>query len=543
MASNKTKLLTGQSGIVMRLTHSSLLINFSYAAEEHKVQSKILEWKLPKVIDPNNINPEIEFLSSFLSRLVKQYKMEGELVTWVLPHQKSKVKNITIPMNLEAKADKKEFNTLTKATPYDFWKEHDPDLTDMRLAEIRSCLLSANAEENSSNLMYVAVDKLTTRMYQNLSLQSNLYPIGFIAEDQALVKIVESRLSRIQRERPFAIFHLSKGNNRIIYVNSEQIDIAQINIDELDESLLDDIPKITPENKEFWNEIVGRISTALKTATTYLMEEAKVLKFENMYFISDYDHEGSFFELLRENYRVVNIISLIQQFEFISVQKPIEKKSFLGKAQGERKIFSGTKFIPALGNYNMQYFSDTAVPNKVVLPPIMNFHEKAAYIKSNFEKEAMIKKGYYLFGVLLLISLIFSAVYFNKQKIGFKYQDKLVLSEKKLERLKAAIKSGNTEIIAKESEYKVISDLSNGQTNQKLFDKLIRDIPNDVELDRVIIRDNTFQIYGNSVNVTSVNNFYNTFMKDQDFANIKIDSFRRKDRAMNFFELVGVIEI
>ena len=116
-------------------------------------------------------------------------------------------------------------------------------------------------------------------------------------------------------------------------------------------------------------------------------------------------------------------------------------------------------------------------------------------------------------------------------------------SEKKLERLKAAIKSGNTEIIAKESEYKVISDLSNGQTNQKLFDKLIRDIPKDVELDRVIIRDNTFQIYGNSVNVTSVNNFYNTFMKDQDFANIKIDSFRRKDRAMNFFELVGVIEI
>lgn len=543
MASNKTKLLTGQSGIVMRLSHSSLLINFSYAAEEHKVQSKILEWKLPKIIDPNNINPEIEFLSSFLSRLVKQYKMEGELVTWVLPHQKSKVKNITIPMNLEAKADKKEFNTLTKATPYDFWKEHDPDLTDMRLAEIRSCLLSANAEENSSNLMYVAVDKLTTRMYQNLSLQSNLYPIGFIAEDQALVKIVESRLSRIQRERPFAIFHLSKGNNRIIYVNSEQIDIAQINIDELDESLLDDIPKITPENKEFWNEIVGRISTALKTATTYLMEEAKVLKFENMYFISDYDHEGSFFELLRENYRVVNIISLIQQFEFISVQKPIEKKSFLGKAQGERKIFSGTKFIPALGNYNMQYFSDTAVPNKVVLPPIMNFHEKAAYIKSNFEKEAMVKKGYYLFGILLLISLIFSAVYFNKQKIGFKYQDKLVLSEKKLERLKAAIKSGNTEIIAKESEYKVISDLSNGQTNQKLFDKLIRDIPKDVELDRVIIRDNTFQIYGNSVNVTSVNNFYNTFMKDQDFANIKIDSFRRKDRAMNFFELVGVIEI
>jgi len=44
------------------------------------------------------------------------------------------------------------------------------------------------------------------------------------------------------------------------------------------------------------------------------------------------------------------------------------------------------------------------------------------------------------------------------------------------------------------------------------------------------------------LNVMSVNNFYNMFMQDTNFENIKIDSFRRKDRSMNFFELVGVIK-
>lgn len=535
--------MPSESNVVMRLTHSSLLINLSYAAEPYKVQTKVMEWKLPKIIDPNNINPEVEFLSSFITRMVKQYKMEGELVTWVIPHQKSRLKSITIPMNLDVKADKKEFNTLTKATPYDFWKEHDPDLADIKLAEIRSNMLTTNAEENSSNLMYVAVDRLLTRLYQNLSLQSNLYPVGFIAEDQALIKIIESRLTRVQRERPFAIFHLSKGNNRIIYVNSEQVDVAQVNIDELDESLLDDIPEINEENKVFWNEVVGRISTALKTATNYLLEDAKVQKFENIYFVSDYDHESPFFGLLRENFRAVNIISLNQQFEYISVQRPLEKNSFTGTDQKEINFYSGSKFIPALGNYSLKYFSEVAIPNKVASAPLMNFHEKASFIKNNFEKEAGIKKGFYLVSLLLLGALIFSASLHTLNMGGNQQEKLLVKSEKKLERLQQAIKSGKAEIVQKVAEYEIIADLSNGQTNQKLFEKLIQEIPKDVELDRVIIRDNTFQIFGNSLNVVSVNNFYNIFIQDNNFENIKIDSFRRKDRSMNFFELVGVIKI
>jgi hypothetical protein len=349
-------------------------------------------------------------------------------------------------------------------------------------------------------------------------------------------------LTRVQRERPFAIFHLSKGNNRIIYLNSEQSEIARVNIDELDESLLDEVPIIDESNKDFWNELITRISTALKISSSYLIEELKVLKFENIYFISDYDNDSSIFKLLRENYRDVNLISIKEQFEYISIQKN-HLESLDKEANEETKIFEGTKFIPNLGNYDLKYFSETAIPNLIANTALMNFHDKGKFIKINFIAEQKIRRGYYLFVGLIILFLIMLASFHTLNISDDKKQQKLVQAEKKLERLKNAIKSGNAQTAKMEKQYEIISQLANGQTNQKLFEKLVREIPKEVELERVIIRDNSFQIFGNSLNVTSLNNFYNGFIKDTNFENVKIDSYRRKDKSMNFFELVGVIKI
>jgi len=148
-----------------------------------------------------------------------------------------------------------------------------------------------------------------------------------------------------------------------------------------------------------------------------------------------------------------------------------------------------------------------------------------------------------LFISLILLSTLIMGGIFTLNLGNDANQQKLVQAEKKLERLKAAIDSGNAQTKKMEKEHEIITQLANGQTNQKLFEKLVKEIPPDVELDRVIVRDNSFQIYGNSLNVTSLNNFYNRFIQDSNFENIKIDSYRRKDKSMNFFELVGVIKI
>ena len=95
-----------------------------------------------------------------------------------------------------------------------------------------------------------------------------------------------------------------------------------------------------------------------------------------MYFISDYDHESPFFGLLRENFRVVNIISINQQFEYISVQKPLDKNSFMGNDQGDINFYGGSRFIPALGNYSLKYFSEIAIPNKESNNSSHRFHYK-----------------------------------------------------------------------------------------------------------------------------------------------------------------------
>ena len=170
-------------------------------------------------------------------------------------------------------------------------------------------------------------------------------------------------------------------------------------------------------------------------------------------------------------------------------------------------------------------------------------NSKGKFIKTNFIAEQKIRRGYYLFVGLIILSLIMLASFHTLNITDDKKQQKLVQAEKKLERLKNAIKSGNTQTAKMEKQYEIISQLANGQTNQKLFEKLVREIPKEVELERVIIRDNSFQIFGNSLNVTSLNNFYNGFIKDTNFENVKIDSYRRKDKSMNFFELVGVIKI
>ena len=535
-----TKKNFGQKKLVMRLTHSHVLISLSYLPEEFSVKTRVLAWKLPKVINPNDINPEMEFLGSFLARMVKIYGFDGDCVTWLVPSVNAKVKVINIPLNLNIKGDKKEFQTLTKATPYDFWKEYDPDLAEIRSAEIRSELLTVNTEENSSQLLYSACDRQVIRNFHNLSLSAALYPVEFIPTDQGLIRIVESRLTRIQRERPFAIFHMTKGGHRIIYLRHEHVEIAKVNIDELDETLLEDIPKLDETNKAFWDDVVDRITNSLKVATNFLLVEVQVPKFVNIYFICDYDNEDSVYLLLREKFREANLIMLNKQFDFISIQgHDILKQD---KKEESNNFYSGSKFLPNIGAYNLSYFSSPAIPNLVIEKKLINLHEKYLFIFSNFSKERNARISFLVLSLILTITILFTGGSYMFSQINEDVNLKFTQSEKKLSALQQAFKSTKLSSDAKKSKHLSLTRLMNGKTNQKLFLKVLQDLPDGLELERLLVRGNTFQIYGNSATVGSLNDFYSQFIYDENFINIKIDSYRRADKPINWFELVGVIK-
>jgi len=535
-----TKSKALQKKLVLRLTHSHLLVTLSYFPEEITVKTRVFSWKLPKIINPNDINPEMEFLGSFLSRMVKSYGLAGSCVSWIIPSTNSKVKVVSVPLNLNIKADKKEFHTLTKATPFDFWKEYDPDLAELRGAEIRSELLTTNAEANSSELLYSACDKQVIRNFHNLSLIANLYPVEFIAADQSLLRIVESRLSRIHREKPFAIFHIAKGESRVIYASLERVEIAKVNIDELDETLLEDIPKLNETNKAFWEDVVDRISNNLKVATNFLLVEAQMPKFENIYFICDYENEDSLFLLLREKYREHNLIMLNRNFEFISIQTPdilnLEKK------EENYKFYSGSKFMPNIGAYNMSYFSIPAIPNLIIEKKLFNFHEKHSFITSNFSNENKFRVTFIWLSLILITAIVLTGSSYMFSRINVDINNKFVQSEKNLNRSQQTYKSTNLSYAKKKSKLTALSELMNANDNQKLFLKLLQSIPQGVELDRIIIRENIFQIYGNSEKVEALNSFYSQFVNDESFIDMKVDAYRRSDKPLNWFELVGSIK-
>ena len=96
-------------------------------------------------------------------------------------------------------------------------------------------------------------------------------------------------------------------------------------------------------------------------------------------------------------------------------------------------------------------------------------------------------------------------------RINVDISNKFVQSEKNLNRSQQTYKSTNLSYAKKKSKLTALSELMNANDNQKLFLKLLQSIPQGVELDRIIIRENIFQIYGNSEKVEALNSFYSQF--------------------------------
>lgn len=127
-------------------------------------------------------------------------------------------------------------------------------------------------------------------------------------------------------------------------------------------------------------------------------------------------------------------------------------------------------------------------------------------------------------------------------RINVDINNKFVQSEKNLNRSQQTYKSTNLSYAKKKSKLTALSELMNANDNQKLFLKLLQSIPQGVELDRIIIRENIFQIYGNSEKVEALNSFYSQFVNDESFIDMKVDAYRRSDKPLNWFELVGSIK-
>ena len=529
--------------LVLKVLSDEILITTSFENGEFITHTKCIRWKLPKEVNPNDINNDLELLVENLNRLSKSYALSGKPVTIILPHTSASLKKIDIPLNLSDRGDRKEFEALTKI-PYDFWKEHDEDLAGVKNAEIRSHHLLSNPAEGSSSMLYCSASSKIIKDYVTLCLGGNLYPESFISEDQTILKLIESRLTRLEKERPFCIFHLSKGNHRLIHCSNESLNIARIDISDLDENLLSNIPSDSDMTNDFWREVGDRVSGALKQGVNYLREEVKVPKFDTIFFLTDFKDEGFVFDLFHKNFRLANFRTIINQLATEEQHKAFDKNIFVPEPQEQKDGPSrfATSIIPNIGAYKFKTFNESSIPNLVVDSPILNLHPQGGFIASNLKLHSIIFPKLKILGIaILVLALIdgFSNLVFKKQSADLenKYKN---LEQQVQDKNNQLISVGNDIQQAKKKNIRLI-ELSKGKNNNGLLQAINFKLPDDMELEKLIIRNENFGIYGNSKNVSEVNRFYRNLLLNNSISNLKIEIFKRADSNLNYFEIMGMV--
>ncbi len=529
--------------LVLKILSDEILLTTSFENGEFITHTKCIRWKLPKEVNPNDINNDLELLVENLNRLSKSYALSGQPVTVILPHKSAPLKKIDIPLNLSDKGDRKEFEALTK-TPYDFWKEHDEDLADIKNVEIRSHHLLSNPVESSSSMLYCSAPSKIIKDYVTLCLGGNLYPESFISEDQTILKLIDSRLTRLEKERPFCIFHLSKGNHRLIHCSNESLNIARIDISDLDENLLSNISSDSDMTNVFWKEVGERISGALKQGVNYLREEVKVPKFDTIFFLTDFKDESFIFDLFHKNFRLANFRTIINQLAIEEEQKVFDKNIFVPESQEQKDSTSrfATSIIPNIGAYKFKTFNESSIPNLVVDSPILNLHPQASFIASNLKLYSIIFPKLKILGiVILMLGLIdgFSNFIFTKKSVEM--EDKYKNLELKIQENNNNLNLINNDIQQANKKNIRLIELSKGKNNNNLLQDVNFKLPDDMELEKLIIRNENFGLYGNSKNVSEANRFYKQLSLNKKISNLKIEIFKRADSNLNYFEIKGTV--
>ena len=84
-----------------------------------------------------------------------------------------------------------------------------------------------------------------------------------------------------------------------------------------------------------------------------------------------------------------------------------------------------------------------------------------------------------------------------------------------------------------------LNNLKKGNYNEKLFNFFNIELPADLELERVIVRRNSFVLLGNGKSVSEVNRFYRKFLSNPNVKDLIFKVYKRTNSNLNYFEIKG----
>lgn len=296
----------GAGNLVLKLAPDHwLLADVLIEKDGQPYLRRLASYPLPRQIDPNRPNLELELLQESLTTLVEQEGFVGHDVSVVLPSSGSITHSHLVPFDLTKKSDLKEFRL--GADEKEFWQEFEPEVQDAKLPVFRYQYLAAGDEPRSSQVYFSWADQFVLNKYIDLCLSARLYPVALIPETEAILNLLVPRVDRLEREGYFGLLHLARGRSHLLAVGAERIVSAKVNIDELDEELLDEIESLDDISGDFWAEVGARMASALRQAVMYLREQEKTPNFRNIYVICEMPKCDNTLELIRQHFNLGNL--------------------------------------------------------------------------------------------------------------------------------------------------------------------------------------------------------------------------------------------
>lgn len=272
---------------------------------------------LPRPVDPNNPNPDLEILQEVLQAFVAREGLIGRDVTVVLPSSGALTRSFEVPFDLTKKADIKEFNANLPAK--DFWQEFEADVQDIKFPVFRSQYLAPGDEEGSSKVVFSYADQMLLNKFIDLCLSAQLYPVALVPETLAIMNLLVPQVDRLEREGYFGLLHIARGRSQLLAVGPERLAAAKVNILELDEELLDEIEAVDDISGEFWEEVGDRLSSALRQAVMYLREQEHIPPFKNIYVICEAPKSDNTLALVKSKFNLGSLKGW-NPLNFVTVQ-------------------------------------------------------------------------------------------------------------------------------------------------------------------------------------------------------------------------------
>ena len=192
------------SNLVLKLAPSCwLLSEISKDKKGAPFVKNLIQFPLPRQVDPNRPNLDLEILQDTLVKLVDENELDGRDVTILLPSSFSATRTYSVPFDIEKKTDLKEF--LISSQEKEFWQEFDPEVQDCKLPVFDTQFLAPGEEEGTSHIFVSWASQEILNKYIDLALSARLQPTTLIPELQAVLNLLIPQLDRLEREGFFGI--------------------------------------------------------------------------------------------------------------------------------------------------------------------------------------------------------------------------------------------------------------------------------------------------------------------------------------------------